>query len=217
MPTGVYNSPNRRGGVKGKSGVYKRPDGYAPKSAFKKGCVSRMKGKKHTTEANEKNRLAHLGKKYPNRKKPVPVSDETRHKMSLAKKGISATWFKGKKLSKERRIAMSLIVKQRVLDGKHNNYKGGITPINHLIREGVESKLWKESVLQRDNWTCQRCKIRGYKLAVHHIKPFAYYQDVRFALDNGITMCVKCHKEFHKKYGISNNIDQKIVEFLVGN
>lgn len=41
---------------------------------------AKMRGRKHTEEAKQKNREAHLGKSHP-------ISDETKAKMSLAKKG----------------------------------------------------------------------------------------------------------------------------------
>lgn len=74
-------------------------------------------------------------------------------------------------------------------------WKGGITPINKLIRSSKEYKLWRKSVFERDNYTCQFCKVRGGTLQADHIKPFAYYPELRFSLDNGRTLCVECHKK----------------------
>lgn len=45
------------------------------------GSVSPMKGKNHTKESNEKNRLAHLGKPHK------PCCEETKKKIGLANKG----------------------------------------------------------------------------------------------------------------------------------
>lgn len=78
---------------------------------------------------------------------------------------------------------------------KSHLWKGGITPINHKIRTSLEYKLWRESVFTRDNFTCIWCgdKTSG-NLNADHIKPFAYFPELRFAIDNGRTLCIDCHK-----------------------
>lgn len=58
---------------------------------------------------------------------------------------------------------------------------------------------WREKVFERDDYTCQICGKRGGDLNAHHIKPFARYPELRTDLDNGITLCVDCHKKAHKK------------------
>jgi 5-methylcytosine-specific restriction endonuclease McrA len=69
-----------------------------------------------------------------------------------------------------------------------------------LIRAGIDFRLWREAVFARDNWTCQRCLKRGGQiLHPHHIKSFAKYPELRFAIDNGTTLCRDCHKLEHKK------------------
>lgn len=71
-------------------------------------------------------------------------------------------------------------------------WKGGITPINKLIRKSYEAKLWRKIVLERDKHKCIWCGATE-KLDVDHIKPFAYFPELRFAIDNGRTLCRKCH------------------------
>lgn len=73
-------------------------------------------------------------------------------------------------------------------------WKGGVTGINDKIRTGIEFRLWREAVFARDNWTCQSCGERGGTLQSHHIKTFAKYPELRFAIDNGRTLCKICHK-----------------------
>jgi len=80
--------------------------------------------------------------------------------------------------------------------GKDNvNWKGGITPENEKIRKSIEFRLWRESVFARDNWICRNCLKRGGKLHPHHILPFAKFPELRFAINNGITLCKECHKK----------------------
>ncbi len=98
---------------------------------------------------------------------------------------------------------------------KSFNWRGGITPKHRLIRSSIENRFWVEGNLARDNRTCQRCKLKGGKLCVHHIQNFAQYPELRFAIDNGITLCRDCHRKFHKKYGIKNNNKKQIEKFLI--
>lgn len=78
---------------------------------------------------------------------------------------------------------------------KSNFWKGGVTQPNEKLRRSIEYKLWRTAVFMRDDYTCQICRSRGIKLHADHIKPWASYPELRFAIDNGRTLCVECHKE----------------------
>ena len=112
----------------------------------------------------------------------------------------------------KKNISNSLIGK--MAGSKNPSWKGGITPENHLIRNSIEMRLWRESVFARDNWTDQKTGVRGGKLHAHHIENFSTHPELRFAIDNGITLSDKSHREFHKKYGTRNNNQEQLVEFL---
>ena len=68
----------------------------------------------------------------------------------------------------------------------------------HQQRNCNQYKQWREAVFNRDNYTCQHCGQVVGKLNAHHIKPFVLYPDLRFDVNNGITLCRKCHIELHK-------------------
>lgn len=68
-------------------------------------------------------------------------------------------------------------------------------------RECKEYSKWRKAVYERDNYTCQECGKRGGELNAHHIKPYAKYPKLIYDVDNGITLCEKCHKEYHKTHG----------------
>lgn len=74
------------------------------------------------------------------------------------------------------------------------NWKGGVSSENERIRGSSEYKLWRTAVFQRDDFTCIWCLQRGGELNADHIKPFALFPELRFAIDNGRTLCISCHK-----------------------
>ena len=60
---------------------------------------------------------------------------------------------------------------------------------------GVKSlREWREEVLKRDSYTCQRCgKTDG--LEVHHLLPRGRYPGLALQVSNGITLCTECHRK----------------------
>lgn len=164
------------------------------KTWFKKGQTSIFKGKKHTKEAKRK------------------IGEKGKGRISC-RKGKSFEAIKGDK-NPAKRIEVRKKLSEMFKGNKGSNWKGGITPDNLKIRKSIEMSLWRESVFARDNWTCQKYGSRGCKLHPHHIKNFAEYPELRFAIDNGITFSKKAHNEFHKIYGKKNNTKEQIEEFL---
>lgn len=81
-------------------------------------------------------------------------------------------------------------------------------------RDYKEYREWRKEVYERDDYTCQCCGERGQKLAAHHIFNFAKYKELRTDLNNGITLCQPCHKEFHFEFGIKDNNDHQLKEFI---
>lgn len=66
-------------------------------------------------------------------------------------------------------------------------------------RQSKEYKEWRTAVFKRDGFKCQICGQVGGELNAHHIKHFKDYPAERFKVDNGITLCGKCHRELHRK------------------
>jgi hypothetical protein len=119
----------------------------------------------------------------------IEVSIETRIKMSEAQKGI----------------------KKPYLTGENNGqWKGGLTSINDQVRKSFEYSEWRRSVYQRDNYTCQKCGQVGKTLHAHHIESFNNNPKLRTEIKNGVTLCKKCHKNFHHIFGKINTIKQFI-------
>lgn len=64
---------------------------------------------------------------------------------------------------------------------------------NRLARHAPELVIWRNAVFARDDFTCQMCGERGGYLEADHIKPFAFFPELRHELDNGRTLCRPCH------------------------
>ncbi len=63
---------------------------------------------------------------------------------------------------------------------------------NESDRRTPQYRAWRLAVLERDKYTCQKCGSHG-PLEAHHIKPFAYYPELRYTVSNGQTLCHKDH------------------------
>lgn len=152
-------------------------------------CFSRYKRRKYDTlEEAYKAISIKTTQNQTGRKRKTPVSQAHRIKVSLTLTGRKRPEFTGE-----------------------NNpaWRGGLTPLNNLIRGMGEMNRWKRLIFQRDEYTCQECGKIGGNLEAHHIKPFYEIikeynikttEDARnckilWDLDNGICLCQECHYE----------------------
>ena len=103
--------------------------------------------------------------------------------------------LKGRKLTKETIKKMVDSRKRNYCKEKHPCWKGGITSERKKLYFSKEYKLWRESVFRRDNFTCIWCGTKGERLNADHIKPWCNFPELRFAIDNGRTLCDSCHRK----------------------
>ena len=97
-------------------------------------------------------------------------------------------------------------------------WKGGVE-YHRVERSTYEYRMWRKTVFDRDGYVCQCCGDKSHKghpvtLAAHHIKNWNDNPDDRYDVDNGITLCERCHLDFHSAYGKSNNTQEQIAEFI---
>ena len=152
---------------------------------------SAFKGHHHTEESKKKLSMAHLGK-------------------TSKLKGIPRTL--------EDRIKISESVKPKMENhkGENNpNWKGGKSSKIVKLKASFDYKVWKEQVNERDNYTCQICGCNIKEIIeTHHIKRFRDYPELRFDVNNGITICKFCHQLEHtKKQYKRENIEKRRKEF----
>src|SRR3990167_1509348 len=169
-----------------------------PNSGFKQGYTPYNKGQPHSEE--EKLKISEALKNYY-LTHDHPMSDETRKKLSLAAMGQQRAL--GHKVSEEARKRMSQNMKGRKVWNKdkpflsirgsnHWNWKGGVKK-QELGGFGLDWKLWRRQVYERDKYTCQDCGKSGVYIEPHHIIPKRINKERMFDVTNGITLCRPCH------------------------
>ena len=80
--------------------------------------------------------------------------------------------------------------KQKYIEGQHKNSN----------KRENQTEL-REIILERDDYTCQKCGKTNINLFCHHIDPVINNPIESFDIDNCITLCDNCHKEAHKIIG----------------
>ena len=80
----------------------------------------------------------------------------------------------------------------------NGNWRGGVTNERQAAMESREYTIWRREVFVRDDGTCQMCGTNEGRLEADHIKPWAYFPDLRYDVKNGRVLCVVCHRTLMK-------------------
>lgn len=163
-------------------------------SLSKKGQTPWMKGKKHTKESNEKNRLSHLGKKPNDALKKWRDDGGTPWNKGLYVRHSLKTEFK-----------KGMRPWNKIGDGISDKYK--------KIRCSKEYIEWRNWVYKKNKWTCQHCgkKCQVNNIIAHHIYYFSEFPEIRFSVKNGIVLCRSCHFKLHQQ---NKNLDSIFYQTL---
>ena len=65
-------------------------------------------------------------------------------------------------------------------------------------RQHSAYKYWAIGTIRRDDMMCRVCQSKE-KLHAHHVKHATYSPELRFDIDNGVTLCYTCHMVLHNK------------------
>jgi hypothetical protein len=187
---------------------------------IRKGASQMNKEKHFSAEHRRKISEANMG--HPSWTKGMKHTDEAKRKVSEAKKGkkrakFSEAWLKSMSESHKKSARTKAHLKkihQNMFGENNHGWKGGITKKNHTIRTSAEFRLWRKTIFEFDNFTCQCCGQHGGDLHPHHIFNFADFPEQRLNIENGITLCIACHREFHERHGWRNNTKEQLIEFF---
>ena len=109
-------------------------------------------------------------------------------------------------------------LKLEMVGDKNPHYNANLTYEERIKNRyelgGGSSVRWSKQVMERDNYTCQVCgDNKGGNLNSHHLNGWNAFPEQRFDLDNGVTLCTDCHKEFHSQYGYGDNTREQFDEY----
>ena len=136
-------------------------------------------------------------------------SDETKRKMSDAKKG-KPNWRKGVvgvyKHTEEWKVASSKRHKGKITSeetkkkigeanrGERNGqWRGGVWDRNFSRLSSYQYRMFSKEVLERDK-VCVKCS-SDERLEVDHILPYSLYPELRLNVNNARVLCRPCHKK----------------------
>ena len=161
MPSGVYNSSNRRGGVKGKSGVYPKSENHRKKISD----TLKEKYQKGYLKSSFTTMRYWLGRKHT-----FKNPEERSRKISEARKKyfqIHKPW----------------------------NWKEDRSLLKKQNRRNDPAYVdWRKRVWLRDNFKCRinNSDCSG-RIEAHHILGWSKYPELRYEINNGITLCQAHH------------------------
>lgn len=96
--------------------------------------------------------------------------------------------------SEETKAKMREINRANAKRGEANPlWKGGNKTRTRNEMQTWEYREWRQNVFARDNYTCQMCEQHGGALHADHIEKWSDNEELRYAVDNGRTLCVACH------------------------
>jgi hypothetical protein len=101
----------------------------------------------------------------------------------------------------------------------HYNWRNDLSKKDRVARRSLkENSDWIQEILKQDNYKCQICnKEKSGHLNAHHLESYHWCKELRFDLNNGVTVCDACHMKFHNKFGRRYNTSEQFYIFLRNN
>jgi len=214
MGSGVYLRTEYHNKINSESHKGLSPWNRGTKGLVKSNSGSFKNGEAHhtTPHTEETKRKISLAKKGKPLNRVVIVTEETKEKIrQTLRKGKYKKCISCGKLffispSSKQMYCNKECSRDATRKEKNINWKGGISRGYKTGYYSKEYKDWRKEVFKRDNYTCQMCGQYGGYLTAHHIKSFAYYPGLRFDLNNGMTLCEICHSKTDNYKGLNKKV-----------
>jgi len=157
-----------------------------------------------------------------NFKKGLVRTETEKIKISQGHKKRGLKYYEIKQEIKRKLISLNLPKRGMGLEGRLKlskrfkgegsvTWRGGISKKNHIARHCFEYREWRIAVFKRDKFICQFCNKKGGILHADHLKGFADYPELRFDVNNGRTLCEKCHKATDNYGGKYWKVNKRII------
>ncbi len=161
-------------------------------------------GRIHSEETKLKQSLSNIGKNNPMYGKTTSIKQKEAARKNMIgnkyRKGLTSP-MKGKKHTKKtiKKICLTKLIRGSTKKGEEH-YRW-IKDRNNLKRDvGSEErrssiyKNWRRLICNIDNWKCKiNNKDCNGRLEVHHILGWVDYPELRYNINNGITLCHAHH------------------------
>lgn len=112
------------------------------------------------------------------------------------------------------------VCQRRNFSGEGNvRWNPNLTDREREYRRNIRGyKEWIKKVYTRDRFTCKNCSSsKSGTLIAHHLNGYDCFKDERLDVDNGITLCETCHKDFHSTYGYGKNTKEQFLKWYDNN
>ena len=128
-------------------------------------------------------------------KKKIGIGNTGKVRTEIVKEKIRNALIFGGYMLGDKNIMKNEEIVSRFKGDNNPNWKGGNSKGYKTGYYSTEYKIWRKTVFERDDYQCKKCNAKGVYLTAHHIKSFAHYPELRFEINNGLTLCEKCHSE----------------------
>lgn len=185
--------------------------GYLPNkksSNLCKSCAGKISHSNISEETKEKMSKAKKGVQPWNKGLVGIYSEETKKNMGIKNIG-STPPNKGLEMSHDQRVKLSCT--NRGIDVK--DFDDFTMPESKRERSRFDYSGLREQCFKNANYTCDITGKTGCELNAHHLDSWHSNEDKRFDIDNLVCISKEMHDEFHRVYGRKDNTKEQYYLF----